>query len=173
MPASSILTLWECGGFCCVVVISKEPHRFAVQLWKGAVGHGAIARRTRRCAPVTQAEWVTSKRSPCLRTMSATSRRVAASPLAEPARAAHRVGSRDRHGLQRIRDGLQMPLRGATRWGCRAKVIAQLMGHAKVDTTLNVYTQVMDGALRKAAELVGSELFTIVHKSEGASEPVH
>jgi hypothetical protein len=47
------------------------------------------------------------------------------------------------------------------------------MGHAKVDTTLNVYTQVMDGALRKAAELVGSELLTIVHKSEGASEPVH
>jgi integrase len=57
--------------------------------------------------------------------------------------------------------------------GVPGKVIAQLMGHAKVDTTLNVYTQVMDGALRKAAELVGSELFTIVHKSEGASEPVH
>jgi hypothetical protein len=47
------------------------------------------------------------------------------------------------------------------------------MGHAKVDTTLNVYTQVMDGSLRKAAELVGSALFTIVHKPEGASEPVH
>jgi integrase len=57
--------------------------------------------------------------------------------------------------------------------GVPGKVIAQLMGHARVDTTLNVYTQVMDGALRKAAELVGSELFTIVHKSEGASEPVH
>ena len=57
--------------------------------------------------------------------------------------------------------------------GVPGKVIAQLMGHAKVDTTLNVYTQVMDGALRKAAELVGSELFTIVHKSEGTSEPVH
>jgi integrase len=57
--------------------------------------------------------------------------------------------------------------------GVPGKVIAQLMGHAKVDTTLNVYTQVMDGSLRKAAELVGSELFTIVHKSEGASEPVH
>jgi integrase len=57
--------------------------------------------------------------------------------------------------------------------GVPGKVIAQLMGHAKVDTTLNVYAQVMDGALRKAAELVGSELFTIVHKSEGTSEPVH
>jgi hypothetical protein len=29
------------------------------------------------------------------------------------------------------------------------KVIAQLMGHAKVDTTLNVYTQVIDGAVRR------------------------
>jgi integrase len=57
--------------------------------------------------------------------------------------------------------------------GVPGKVIAQLMGHAKVDTTLNVYTQVMDGSLRRAAELVGSELFTIVHKSDGASEPVH
>ena len=46
------------------------------------------------------------------------------------------------------------------------KVIAQLMGHAKVDTTLNVYTQVIDGSLRRAADTVGSELFTIVHKPE-------
>jgi integrase len=30
--------------------------------------------------------------------------------------------------------------------GVPGKVIAQLMGHAKVDTTLNVYTQVVDGA---------------------------
>lgn len=45
------------------------------------------------------------------------------------------------------------------------KVIAQLMGHSKVDTTLNVYTQVMDGSLRKAAALLGSELFTIVRKA--------
>jgi hypothetical protein len=44
------------------------------------------------------------------------------------------------------------------------KVIAQLMGHAKVDTTLNVYMQVIDGSLRRAADSVGSELFTIVHK---------
>jgi integrase len=57
--------------------------------------------------------------------------------------------------------------------GVPGKVIAQLMEHAKVDTTLNVYPQVMDGALGKAAELVGSELFTIVHKSEGTSEPIH
>ena len=56
--------------------------------------------------------------------------------------------------------------RRAKRWGCQratwltfrrtysswahekgvpGKVVAQLMGHAKVDTTLNVYTQVIDG----------------------------
>ena len=47
--------------------------------------------------------------------------------------------------------------------GVPGKVVAQLMGHAKVDTTLNVYTQVMDGGLRDAADAVGAELFTIVH----------
>jgi integrase len=47
--------------------------------------------------------------------------------------------------------------------GVPGKVIAQLMGHAKVDTTLNVYTQVVDGSLGRAADAVGTELFTIVH----------
>ena len=50
------------------------------------------------------------------------------------------------------------------------KVIAQLMGHAKVHTTLNVYTQVVDGSLRRVADTIRSELFTIVHKSEEAAE---
>jgi hypothetical protein len=40
-----------------------------------------------------------------------------------------------------------------------AKVVAGIMGHTKVDTTLNVYTQVLDGAARAAADRVGSELF--------------
>ena len=40
------------------------------------------------------------------------------------------------------------------------KVVAQLMGHANVDTTLNVYTQVLDGSLRDAVDKVGGELFT-------------
>jgi len=53
------------------------------------------------------------------------------------------------------------------------KVVAQLMGHAKVDTTLNVYTQVIDGALRTAVDKVGSELFTIVHKPTGSPELIH
>jgi integrase len=57
--------------------------------------------------------------------------------------------------------------------GVPGKVVAQLMGHAKVDTTLNVYTQVIDGALRTAVDKVGSELFTIVHKPAGASELTH
>jgi hypothetical protein len=43
------------------------------------------------------------------------------------------------------------------------KVVAQLMGHANVDTTLNVYTQVLDGSLREAVDKVGGELITIVH----------
>jgi integrase len=38
-----------------------------------------------------------------------------------------------------------------------AKVIAQLVGHAKVDTTLNVYAQVLDGSVREAAERIGSK----------------
>jgi integrase len=52
--------------------------------------------------------------------------------------------------------------------GVPAKVVAQLMGHAKVDTTLNIYTQVVDGAGRRAADTVGNELFTIVHTPEPA-----
>ena len=31
------------------------------------------------------------------------------------------------------------------------------MGHAIVDTTLNVYTQVLDGSLREAVDKVGGE----------------
>src|SRR5439155_25729824 len=53
--------------------------------------------------------------------------------------------------------------------GVPGKVVATLMGHAKVDTTLNVYTQVLDHSLREAAEKVGSELITIEHTSEGTS----
>ena len=44
--------------------------------------------------------------------------------------------------------------------GVPSKVVAQLMGHAKVDTTLTVYTQVMEGSLRAAVETIGQELFT-------------
>ena len=47
------------------------------------------------------------------------------------------------------------------------KVVAQLMGHAHVDTTLNVYTQVLDGAVRDAVEKIGGELITIVHDRDG------
>ena len=48
-----------------------------------------------------------------------------------------------------------------------------MMGHAKVDTTLNVYTQVIDGSLRAAVDTVGSELFTIVHNPEVGAELTH
>ena len=43
------------------------------------------------------------------------------------------------------------------------------MGHTKVDTTMNVYTQALDGAARAAADRVGSELFRIVQKPERAA----
>jgi hypothetical protein len=41
------------------------------------------------------------------------------------------------------------------------------------DTTLNVYAQVIDGALRTAVDKVGSELFTIVHRPAGSPELIH
>jgi integrase len=55
--------------------------------------------------------------------------------------------------------------------GVPAKVIAQMMGHTKVDTTMNVYTQVLDGAARVAADRVGSELFRIVQIPDGTTTP--
>ena len=57
--------------------------------------------------------------------------------------------------------------------GVPGKVAAQLMGHAKVDTTLNVYTQVLDGSLRKAADTIGEQLFKIVHAPEGTTTLTH
>jgi len=45
------------------------------------------------------------------------------------------------------------------------------MGHANVDTTLNVYTQVLDGSVRAAVDKIGDELFTIVH-SPGQADAV-
>ena len=53
------------------------------------------------------------------------------------------------------------------------KVVAQLMGHAQVDTTLNVYTQVLDGSTRAATDRIAAELFTIVHSPEESSELTH
>jgi hypothetical protein len=37
-----------------------------------------------------------------------------------------------------------------------------------VDTTMNVYTQVLDGSLREAVDKVGGDLITIVHKRAAA-----
>ncbi|MGE3341878.1 MAG: tyrosine-type recombinase/integrase [Vicinamibacterales bacterium] len=59
--------------------------------------------------------------------------------------------------------------------GVPGKVQAKLMGHEKVDTSVNVYSQVIDGAQRAAAQQVGcelkSELITIDHAGPGAPEP--
>ena len=54
-----------------------------------------------------------------------------------------------------------------------AKVVAQIMGHSKVDTTLNVYTQVLDGSTRVAADRVGAELFRIVQNPTAGTERIH
>jgi hypothetical protein len=57
--------------------------------------------------------------------------------------------------------------------GVPGKVVAQLMGHASVDTTLNVYTQVLDRPVPDAVEKIGGELITIVHNPERAGALTH
>jgi integrase len=57
--------------------------------------------------------------------------------------------------------------------GVPPKVVAAIMGHAKVDTTLNVYTQVLDGAVREAADRVGSELARIGQTAGGTTTLIH
>ena len=59
---------------------------------------------------------------------------------------------------------------GHTTRGVPGKVVAELMGHADVDTTLHVYTQVLGGSRRAAVEEAGEQLFRIVQKPELASE---
>lgn len=53
------------------------------------------------------------------------------------------------------------------------KVVAELMGHTNVSTTLNVYTQVMQDSAKRAADRIGDELFSIVQSGEGTSELIH
>jgi integrase len=57
--------------------------------------------------------------------------------------------------------------------GVPPKVVAAIMGHTKVDTTINVYTQVLDGAARDAADRVGSELARIGQTPGGATPLTH
>jgi integrase len=57
--------------------------------------------------------------------------------------------------------------------GVPSKVVAELMGHAKVDTTLNVYTQVIDGAKVAAAQVIGNGLNEIERTSAGAAALIH
>jgi integrase len=60
-----------------------------------------------------------------------------------------------------------------TRQGCARQGRRSAHGARHVDTTLNVYTQVLDGSLRAAVDRVGGELFTIVHQPEGPAAPIH
>jgi hypothetical protein len=50
-----------------------------------------------------------------------------------------------------------------------AKIVARLIGHAKVDTTLNVYAQVLDNLVRAAVEKVDGELLRILQSPKGGS----
>ena len=43
------------------------------------------------------------------------------------------------------------------------------MGHANVDTTLNVYTQVLDGSVRDAVERVGNRLNEIERSAKNSA----
>jgi integrase len=61
----------------------------------------------------------------------------------------------------------------AHQMGVPPKVVAAIMGHTKVDTTLNVYTQVLDGAARDAADRIGSELARIGQKSGETTALIH
>ena len=57
--------------------------------------------------------------------------------------------------------------------GVPGKVTAELMGHSKVDMTLNTYTQVMPNALQEAVNRISEELFTIVQLPAGTSALTH
>jgi integrase len=57
--------------------------------------------------------------------------------------------------------------------GVPEKIVAELMGHANVSTTLNVYTQVVQESLKVAVNRIGEELFSIVQSGEGASGLIH
>ena len=54
--------------------------------------------------------------------------------------------------------------------GVPGKVTAQLMGHANVDTTINVYTQVLDGSVRDAVERVGSQMNAIERSARNSAD---
>ena len=46
--------------------------------------------------------------------------------------------------------------------GARLKIMARVMGHTKVDTTINIYAQVNDESVRAAVAPVDDKLFRIV-----------
>jgi integrase len=52
--------------------------------------------------------------------------------------------------------------------GVPEKIVAELMGHSNVRTTLNIYTQVLQDSVKIAVSRIGEELFTLVHSGERA-----
>ena len=72
--------------------------------------------------------------------------------------------------LDALSDRWRNPIDGHYEKGVPGKVVATLMGHT---TTMNVYTQMLDGAARLAADRVGSELFRVVQIPDGTTTPTH
>jgi hypothetical protein len=68
----------------------------------------------------------------------------------------------------RRRDGVGREAAARARGREREGETDVLMGHASVDTTLNVYTQLLNGSVRDAVEKIGGDLFTIVHRPDQA-----
>jgi hypothetical protein len=52
--------------------------------------------------------------------------------------------------------------------GVPEKIVAELMGHSNVSTTLSVYTQVLQESVKIAVNRIGEELFSIVQSGERA-----
>jgi hypothetical protein len=57
--------------------------------------------------------------------------------------------------------------------GAPLKIMARVMGHTKVDTTINTYTQVLDDSIRTAVAPVDEKLFRIVQSRERVSGLIH
>ena len=57
--------------------------------------------------------------------------------------------------------------------GVPEKIVAELMGHSNVSTTLNIYTQVLQDSVKLAVNRIGEELFSIVQFSGEGKKLIH
>jgi hypothetical protein len=57
--------------------------------------------------------------------------------------------------------------------GTPLKIMARVMGHTKVDTTINTYAQVLEESVRAAVATVDEKLFKVVQSRTRASALIH